>query len=257
MNTLFKRASATLAGGALAFSGLALASTAPAAAATPTTFGTSGASVSAAAVTPQRPVDVTRIRAVGGAITYSTKGVDIAASGSFHPGISYFSMTAGVYRGSKRIGSVYLSSSNGKGYLSFRSGWGRGTFRIANVHVSGSMNSSYNYAKFNYNDAALGGAFSIKSGLKASGKVKYWYGSSKKVATIKLKRYNPSGWKNYKTKVKLQRKSHGWKTIKKLKLNRKGKAKYTFRSSKKYKYRFVVKATSTTAGGKFTTYSKA
>ncbi|WP_370618222.1 hypothetical protein [Mumia sp. Pv 4-285] len=259
MNTLFKRASAALAGGALAFSGLALVSAAPAAADTldGAPIGKAGARVTAATLTPQRPVDILSASASSYVVNSASEYGNIAVRGSAATDIiSTYTITANLYRGATRLGSVRIYT-NGNGYLTFPNRWGRGTFRVANFRITGTLNSAYNYQKFDYVDGATGGYFTAKSALPYSaGKVRYRYGSSKKVATIKLKRYTTSGWKNYKTKVQLQRKKGGWKKVKTLKLNRKGKASYTFYSSKKYKYRFVVKGTSTTAGGKFTLSSK-
>ncbi|MGH1562067.1 hypothetical protein [Mumia sp. DW29H23] len=248
MKTLIKRASAALAGGALAFSGLAVVSTAPAAAAT-------------------SPIDVTSFKVYpsygGTAINASTKSYRIAtnarAVGAFTSATIYVDVYRGATRVAANVQAAYIGSSyqNMTGYLTVRNGWGRGAFRLANVRVEW-YDTDYN--KLSAVDGSYtGGGFAVKSGLKASGKVRYWSNSSRKVANIKLKRYLSNGkYYNYKTKVKLQRKKSGkWRTVKTLKLNSKGAAKYSFRSSKKYKYRFVVKANSTTAGGVFTTYGKA
>ncbi|KAA1422660.1 hypothetical protein FE697_010760 [Mumia zhuanghuii] len=249
MKTLLKRASAVVAGGALAFSGLAVASAAPAAAAV-------------------SPVDVTGIKVYpsygGTAINASTKGYRIATTARQVAPIPYSAtIYVDVYRAGTRVAAnvqaAYIGSgyTNMTGYLTVQNSWGRGPFYVSNVRVQW---NDANYVKQTAVDSSVAGrTFSVKSGLKASGKVRYWYGSSKKVANIKLQRFSSNGkYTNYKTKVKLQRKKSGkWRTVKTLKLNSKGKAKYTFRSSKKYKYRFVVKGTSTTAGGVFTTYGKA
>ncbi|MBW9215501.1 hypothetical protein KV102_11680 [Mumia sp. zg.B53] len=252
MNSPLKRAAAVVAGGALAFSGLAFASAAPSAAAAPkpTSFGS--ASVSAAAApTPERPVDIVSIAAQSAYINYKTKGLDVGVTGQVGPNVSYFSMTANVYRGSTRVGTVSLSSSTGSGYLTFRSGWGRGTFRVANVAITGGRTDGSTFA---YTDATAGGYFTVKSAIE--GNLKYRNvisikstGSKKKVK-VGVRYYSPTGWKPYRgKKVVVQVKKGKWKKKKALRLNRKGKAGFTFYSSKRAKYRLKIPATKTVQGG--------
>ncbi|WP_262852156.1 hypothetical protein [Mumia quercus] len=248
MKTLIKRASAAVAGGALAFSGLAVVSAAPAAAAS-------------------SPIDVTSLRvgsSSGVAMNYGTKYMQV---GTYMRQVGdlgeYGRVTvyADVYRGGTRllanqqigyVSSGYQSTSGG---FTFYNQWGRGTFRVANVRIKWYDGSTDRW----FTDTTVGGGnFTIKSDLRASGSIRYWSNSTRKVAKINLKRFKTNGkWGPYKTKVVLQRKAGGkWKKVKTLKLNRKGKVSYSFRSSKRYKYRFVVKGTSTTVAGKFTTRGK-
>ncbi|KHL10794.1 hypothetical protein CLV56_0914 [Mumia flava] len=242
MRTLAKRAAAVLSGTALVVSGALVAASAPA----------------SAAPTADRPVDVTKIRATNGIATYKSTSINIAAARSVLSNVSYYSMKAGVYKGTRRLGTVTLYSSSGRGYLSFPTRWGRGTFRIKNVRISGNFDSTGNYERFNYVDTAPGGYFTVKSGIRASGGIKYRYGSTKKVARMKLTKFGTNGkWGAYKKKkVVLQYKKGGWKKVKKLRTNKKGKVRYSFRMAKRHKYRFVVKPAATVAGGKFPTSGK-
>ncbi|MFD1826025.1 MULTISPECIES: hypothetical protein [Mumia] len=262
MKTLLKSAAVTMTGAALVFSGALLA---PASAAIDITPQSANARSAAG------PLDISRINVGysygGSAINASTKTVKVGTVGQVVNGAllgqyGNAKVYADVYRGSTKLQSnlqiAYVSSS---GYtwaetsFSFRNGWGRGAFRIANVRVTWYDGTNTYTAT---DPSVAGGGFAIKSDLRASGNIRSWSNSSRKVAKITLKKYNTNGkWGRYKTKVVLQRKAGGkWKKVKTLKLNRKGKVTYSFRSSKRYKYRFVVKGTRTTSAGIFTTSGK-
>jgi len=261
VKTLLKSAAVTVTGAALVFSGAMLA---PASAAIDVKPQSADARLAAA------PIDVTRINvaAMSGnsAIAGTSMGVRVGTEANADVRLlganGYAKVYVDVYRGSTRLQSnlqiAYLSSTGynwASASFSFRNGWGRGAFRLANVRVTWYDGvSNYTVTDGSY----AGGGFSIRSDIRATGNIRSWSNSSRKVAKITLKKYNTNGkWGRYKTKVVLQRKAGGkWKKVKTLKLNRKGKVTYSFRSSKRYKYRFVVKATKTTVGGKFTTRGK-
>lgn len=245
MNSLLKRAAVVVAGGALAFSGLAFASAAPAAAAT-------------------SPIDVTSIRVAsssGPYMSYSTKymqtATDMRQVGSLGQ-YGRVTVYGDIYRGSTRllanqqlayVSNTYQSTTSG---FTFKNGWGRGAFRVANVRVQ--WNDGNNNIRW-FTDASVAGrGFTIKSAIE--GNLKYRNvisikstGSKKKVK-VGVRYYSPTGWKPYRgKKVVVQVKKGKWKKKKALRLNRKGKAGFTFYSSKRAKYRVKIPATKTVQGG--------
>jgi hypothetical protein len=114
------------------------------------------------------------------------------------------------------------------------------------------------YDSKTYRDTKVsGGSFTMKSAI--DGKLKYGHvvqvkaDGKRKTVKVGVKQYtSKKAWEPYAgKKVKIQYKSNGtWKTKKTVKLSKKGKATYKFSTSKRYKYRVVVPATSTVVGGR-------
>lgn len=168
---------------------------------------------------------------------------------------SWYITAIDVYHGSKKVGSLSypMSSSSGSRFsFVYKSGWGRGTitFRNAQIHAY-TADGSYSYTDTNFSTS-----FHVKSASdgKLPGHNALHIGShgSHKSFKAGLRYFSAQGWKpwkGHKVKIQVKKGSH-WKTIKKLKLNKKGVAKWHRTSHKKAKYRLLAKSTSTIQGGK-------
>ena len=240
------------------FSGIksAALAAATALAATGLAIGTAGAAQAAT------NVDITSVSG-GGVLSATTGSAYVKIKFTTAPKVgSWYVEGADVYRGSRKLATVDAFRYNSSVlYVPIKNAWGRGKFSLRHIKINWFSKDSSSEGTFFDNNVA--GTFTIKGGT--AGHLKHnTYAlvvkahGSHKTFKIGLRYYATSGWKAWKHhKVAIQEKkgSH-WKTIKRVKTNKKGKAGWSRTVHKKYKYRIVVKGTPYIQGGRTSPSSK-
>jgi len=213
------------------------------------------ATTTSSASAQETPVNVVSVRGAA-TIGYKAQVVHLKASVTAPSTITSWYVTAvDVYRGSRKVGALSYPISSGQGSdfsFIYKSGWGRGpiTFRNAQIHAYSASGSS------SYTDTNFSTTFRVKSGsegkLSGHNAIHIESHGAKKKFKVGLRYFSPQGWKpwkGHKVQIQVKKGSH-WKKLKKLKLNKKGVAKWHRTTHKKFKYRLVAKATATIQGGK-------
>jgi len=166
---------------------------------------------------------------------------------------SFYLDSADIYRGSTKVGTASIFQYNSTTMAaSFPNTVGRGTFTLRNIKYSCYM-TDYSDCPETPDPSTAGSirVLSLSKGKLAHGTsaLRIVYRGKVHHFHIGLRYYSATGWKNWKhKKVKILVKKHGhWKTFKKVKLNKKGKANFTRRVPKKYLYRILAPGTSTIA----------
>lgn len=117
--------------------------------------------------------------------------------------------------------------STGDDYITYRRAWGLGTLQLragSAVSKRVPMLAAVKLRPYSFRRLGLGG--------------------KRMRVTVTAKRYHPGKNAWVKTaRPHLQVKRGGWKTIKKIRLNKKGKGVVTFRAPKAFRYRIVVPRT--------------
>ena len=220
-------------------------------AATGLALGTAGAANAASAV------NITSIG--GGGVLSSSTGtayVTIKRTTGSNVG-NWYVDSADVYQGSHKVGtaaSAYRYNSSTLA-VTIKNTFGRGKFTLKHIKIDWYA-KDYSSSGTIY-DNTVTGTFTIKGATAGHLKHNRYalvvkaHGSHK-TFKIGLRYYSTSGWKAWKHhKVKIQeKKGKHWKTVKKVKTNRKGLAHWSRHVHKKYKYRIVVAGTGSIQGGR-------
>ncbi len=237
MRISFKRSAALAIATTLASAGIALGTTTAAQAAT------------CAGVT---------VNSVNGGATiasYSSQVVYLSMSASSDPGITdWFVDSADVYRGNTFVGTIDPVAGHDYGSrFSFivPNSWGRGAFSVRNLKIT-----SYGTGSGHCEGVNVPSSFRILSAIRGNVDGYNAVHITARGATHKFKvgtSYYATngkwvGWRGHKLKVQMKKGSH-WKTIKTVKLNKKGKGAFTKRIPGKHKFRAVIAGTSTIMGG--------
>ncbi len=132
-----------------------------------------------------------------------------------------------LINGSVRVTTPLLLAPTGEDYIRYDRAWGLGTIQLRGA-----------------------GTQSVVEPLRAAVRMHKWEfkrigpGAHKLRVKVVAQRFNPGKNKWLKApRPILQAKMGKWKTVRKIKLNKKGKAQITIRPKKAYKYRFVVNQT--------------
>jgi hypothetical protein len=217
-----------------------------------------GLTATTAHATAQGPVDVTSVSGGTVGVAYSTNEVQLKLATTLASGVGdWFITSADVYRGSTKVGTVSYPAASGSESKTFefslKNSWGRGTFTIRNAAISAYTTSGSAYGA--YTDTSIAGHFTVKSAsdgnLSFGNAISVKASGHKKSFKVGLHYYSTSGWKPWKGhKVSIQEytKKH-WKTVKKLKLNSKGKGSWVRHTGTRYSYRLTAASSSTVLGG--------
>jgi hypothetical protein len=213
------------------------------------------ATTTSSASAQDSPVDVVSVSGHA-AIAYNGQYVHLKARITAPSTItSWYVTSADVYKGSRKVGTTSYPIASGGGTdfaVKFTNSWGRGKMTIRNAHISAYTASTH----YEYVDTSFTGTFTVKSAstgkLPGGNAIHIESHGARKKFKVGLKYFSASGWKPWKHhKVQIQMRKHGhWKTIKKLKLNKRGVAHWHRTSRAKHTYRLRAHSTSTIAGGK-------
>lgn len=194
------------------------------------------------------PVDLYGVRTTNLVVNSKVEYAQTRFSGKVTGAFDTISIKARLYHGSRYIKSVSLGNRLG-GTISFGTSYGRGTFRVGGFDLTWTRGGT-TYKGYDASYGYFSAKSAISGGFKNGNVFRIKRHGSKKVVKVKAKYYSTSGWRAYRTTTKFQQKKHGWHTKKKLKLNKSGKAKYTYYDGARRKYRVTFKSHATIVGGK-------
>lgn len=226
MHPTLVRTAVLAAGTALAMSGLAAVTTTPASAA------------------DDRPVDIVRLTNNHMLVSHRAEPYYVTLSRTISgPGVTSFRVTAGVYRGTKRLATVTFGTDPkfpGSAKVPYRRSWGNGTFRVANVRITGVRDDGTTFGP--YADSTVAGGITTVTWASRGGLSPKVLRARSITFTVLAQSYGPDGWRAYPgRRVVIERKKAGtWRRVARVRLNKAGKARATVRAKHRYRYGLVT-----------------